>query len=225
MVSKWRRAGAQSPGPAYRWYGGRDVRRPKVVAMAALIAAFATVAVPGPVGSRAPSSVSTPSADLFASVEIAAVRGPTMTTPPLDPRAQSDGNLDESSTLFEPDLSAEPPQARVPAAQPEAKAGAIKKNTWRLDRNVSWYGPGFYGKRTACGQAMTEGLVGVAHRTLPCGTRITFKNPANGRIVTAPVVDRGPYVSGRQWDLTGGLCLKLAHCYTGSISWKYATGG
>ena len=70
----------------------------------------------------------------------------------------------------------------------QAKAGAIKKNTWRLDRNVSWYGPGFYGKRTACGQAMTEGLVGVAHRTLPCGTRITFKNPANGRVVTAPVV-------------------------------------
>ncbi len=193
--------------------------------IAALIAAFATVAVPGPVGSRAPSSVSTPSADLFVSVEIAAVRGPTMTTPPLDPGAQSDGNLDESSTLFEPDLSAEPPQARVPAAQPEAKAGAIKKNTWRLDRNVSWYGPGFYGKRTACGQAMTEGLVGVAHRTLPCGTRITFKNPANGRVVTAPVVDRGPYVSGRTWDLTGGLCLKLAHCYTGSISWKYASGG
>ena len=224
MVSKWRWAGAQCPGPGDRWYGEHDVRRPKVVAIAALIAAFATVAVPGPVGSRAPSSVSTPSADLFASVEIAAVRGPTMTTPPLDPSAQSDGNLDESSTLFEPDLSAEPPQARVPAAQPEAKAGAIKKNTWRLDRNVSWYGPGFYGKRTACGQAMTESLVGVAHRTLPCGSRITFKNPANGRIVTAPVVDRGPYVSGRTWDLTGGLCLKLAHCYTGSISWKYATG-
>ena len=87
---------------------------------------------------------------------------------------------------------------------------------------MSWYGPGFYGKRTACGQAMTESLVGVAHRTLPCGTKITFKNPSNGRIVTAPVVDRGPYVSGRQWDLTGGLCLKLGHCYTGSIAWKYA---
>ncbi|HUP54228.1 MAG TPA: septal ring lytic transglycosylase RlpA family protein [Methylomirabilota bacterium] len=199
------------------------MRRPKVVAVAALIAAFATVAVPGTVGSRAPSSVSTPSADLFASVEIAAVRGPTMTTPPLDPNAESDGNLDESSTLLEPDLTVEPPQARVVAAQPQAKAGAIKKNTWRFDGNVSWYGPGFYGRRTACGKTMTEGLIGVAHRTLPCGTRITFKS--NGRVVTAPVVDRGPYVSGRTWDLTGGLCLKLRHCYTGSISWKYASGG
>jgi rare lipoprotein A (peptidoglycan hydrolase) len=209
-------------GHAYRWYGWPDVRRPKVVAIAALIAAFATVAVPGPVGSRAPSTHATPSTDLFASVEIASVRGPTMTTPPLDPGARSNGNLDESSTLFEPDLTAEPPQARPKAAQPQATAGAIKKNTWRLDRNVSWYGPGFYGKRTACGQTMSQALVGVAHRTLPCGTKVTFKNPANGRIVTAPVVDRGPYVSGRQWDLTGGLCLKLGHCYTGPISWKYA---
>ncbi len=201
------------------------MRRPTVVAIAALIAAFATVAVPGPVGSRVPSPLQTPSVDLFASVEIAAVRGPAVTTPPLDPGARSDGNLDEGSTLFEPDLSTEPPQARPSAAQPEVRAGAIKKNTWRTDRNVSWYGPGFYGKRTACGQAMTKTLVGVAHKTLPCGTKITFKNPANGRVVTAPVVDRGPYVSGRQWDLTGGLCLKLAHCYTGSLSWKYASGG
>jgi rare lipoprotein A len=69
---------------------------------------------------------------------------------------------------------------------------------------------------------MTESLVGVAHRTLPCGTKVVFRNPGTGRTVTARVVDRGPYVSGRQWDLTGGLCLKLGHCYTGSVYWKLA---
>jgi hypothetical protein len=226
MVSKWRRAVAKSPLCAHRWYGGPDVRRPKVVAIAALIAAIATVAVPGPVGSRAPSPLPTPAADLFASVEIvSAVRGPAMTPAPPDPGARSDGNLDEGSTLYEPDVSSEPPQARPSAAQPQARAGSINKNPWRMDGNVSWYGPGFYGKRTACGYAMTESLVGVAHKSLPCGTMITFRNPANGRIVTAPVVDRGPYVGGRQWDLTGGLCLKLGHCYTGSLYWKYATNG
>ena len=222
MVSKWTANLAQSLLSVDRWYGYRDVRRPKVVGIAALIAAFATVAVPGSAGSRAPSPLSIPASDLFASVEIAAVRGPVMTPSPLDPGARSDGNLDASSTLFEPALNDEPPQARPAAAQPKATTGTIKKNNWRLDRNVSWYGPGFYGKRTACGKAMTESLVGVAHRTLPCGTMIIFKNPSNGRIVTAPVVDRGPYVSGRQWDLTGGLCLKLGHCYTGSLYWKYA---
>jgi len=46
--------------------------------------------------------------------------------------------------------------------------------------------------------------------------------PSNGRTITVPVVDRGPYVAGRQWDLTGGLCVALDHCYTGPIYWKFA---
>ena len=187
----------------------------------ALIAMFAAVAVPGPVGSWVPSPNRTPSVDLSAQVEmVAAVRGPVTKTLPLDPRARSAGAQDQRSKLYEPNTANEPPQARPKAAQPEAKADVVVKPRWHLDRNVSWYGPGFYGKRTACGLAMTRTLIGVAHRTLPCGTRITFKNPDNGRIVTARVVDRGPYVSGRQWDLTGGLCVKLDHCYTGTLHWK-----
>lgn len=188
----------------------------------ALIAAFATVAVPGSVGSWAPSPDRTPSVDLFADVEMTAVRGPVSTTLPLDPGARSDGVLDHGSRLFEPTTANEPPQARPAAAQPDARPVVVAKPTWRLDRNVSWYGPGFYGKRTACGLAMTTTLVGVAHRSLPCGTKVTFKNPDNGRIVTAPVVDRGPYVSGRQWDLTGGTCKKLGHCQTGALYWRMA---
>jgi rare lipoprotein A (peptidoglycan hydrolase) len=187
----------------------------------ALIAMFAAVAVPGPVGSWVPSPNRTPSFDLSAQVEmVAAVRGPVTKTLPLDPRARSAGAQDQRSRLYEPNTANEPPQARPKAAQPEAKADVVVKPRWHRDRNVSWYGPGFYGKRTACGLAMTRTLIGVAHRTLPCGTRITFKNPDNGRIVTARVVDRGPFVSGRQWDMTGGLCVKLDHCYTGTLYWK-----
>jgi hypothetical protein len=187
------------------------------------IAFLATVAVPGPVGFRVPSPIETPSVDLFASVEmVTAVRGPATTIPLLDPGARSDGALGHDSTMLEPNTANEPPQARLPVAQREAQPVSVNRNRWRLDGNVSWYGPGFYGKRTACGLAMTETLIGVAHRTLPCGTKITFRDPASGRTVTAPVVDRGPYVTGRQWDLTGGLCLKLRHCYTGSLYWRYA---
>jgi rare lipoprotein A (peptidoglycan hydrolase) len=147
-----------------------------------------------------------------------------MTIPPLDPGARSAGNLDQGSTLLEPAQQTEPPQAPVRGTQPEPEPGSIAKNPWRWDGNVSWYGPNFYGKRTACGVAMTQELLGVAHRTLPCGTLITFRNPANGRSLTLPVVDRGPYVSGRQWDLTGGACLAMGHCYTGAFQWKYAGG-
>jgi hypothetical protein len=121
------------------------------------------------------------------------------------------------------------------APKPAAKAAARKSSTsaprvatttssggWRLDPNVSWYGPGFYGHGTACGQTLTRGLIGVAHKTLPCGTKILFRNPSNGKTLLVPVVDRGPYVAGRNWDLTAGTCLALGHCYTGSIQWKFA---
>ncbi len=91
-------------------------------------------------------------------------------------------------------------------------------NGWIADNNVSWYGPGFYGKRTACGLAFTTTLLGVAHRSLPCGTLVEFKY--NGRSITVPVVDRGPYVAGRQWDLSGGLCVYLNHCFTGPLYYR-----
>ncbi len=201
------------------------MRRLTVVAITALIAVIAAVAVPGPVGSWVPSPITTPSAEDFALVRVdLPVRGPALTIEPLDPAARSDANLDHDSTMLEPDLRDVPVRTRPSVDPPEARADSLVKNPWRRDGNVSWYGPGFYGKRTACGLAMTESLVGVAHRSLPCGTRVSFRNPANGRVVTAPVVDRGPYVSGRQWDLTGGLCKRLDHCYTGSLEWRYPGG-
>ena len=142
----------------------------------------------------------------------------TSLTPDIDSR--SDGFLGDASVLGDA-VAPSLPAPRPTIDQPEAKAAVIVLNAWHRDTNVSWYGPGFYGHRTACGVALTTTVIGVAHRTLPCGTLITFKNPANGRVVTAPVIDRGPYVTGRTWDLTGGLCLALGHCYTGTILWKF----
>jgi rare lipoprotein A len=209
-----------------RWYGRPDVRHPRVVASVALIAVLASVVVPASAGSQGPSPFDRSDADLFRDVEIAAaVRGPAMTTEPLDPRARSDGNLDPGSMVFEPAQRTEPPQARPSAALREAKAKSVSRNPWRYDDNVSWYGPGLYGNGTACGQKLTVGMVGVAHRTLPCGTLIEFRNPRNGRTVTAAVIDRGPFVSGRVWDLSHGLCDKLNHCYTGAMEWRYAPSG
>jgi len=203
------------------------VRRPKVVASVALIALLATVAVPSPVGSRAPSPNPSVDPGLFEPVEIAAlVRGTTMTIQPLDPDARSAGTMDEGSTMVEPTLRDEPQPALVRPAQRTASAGSIRKGGtvgtggWHHDPDISWFGPGFYGSGTACGQTMTKTLVGVAHRTLPCGTLVTFRY--KGKTVTVPVVDRGPYVAGRTWDLTKGACTLLGHCFTGTIDWKLA---
>ncbi|MEA2333919.1 MAG: rare lipoprotein [Solirubrobacteraceae bacterium] len=66
---------------------------------------------------------------------------------------------------------------------------------------ATWFGPGFYGQTTACGQTLTPAVVGVANRTLPCGTLVKFGY--KGRAATVPVIDRGPYArNGAQWDLT-----------------------
>lgn len=91
-----------------------------------------------------------------------------------------------------------------------------KRNARRVEKTrllvyrpgqASWYGPGFYGNRTACGQTLGYGTVGVANRWLPCGTMVTFRY--RGRTVTAPVIDRGPFHGSRIWDLTGALKRKL----------------
>jgi rare lipoprotein A len=70
---------------------------------------------------------------------------------------------------------------------------------------ASWYA--LYGNRTACGQTLTAGTLGVAHKTLPCGTMVTFRY--GGNEVTVPVIDRGPYAGGREWDLTGATARAL----------------
>ena len=78
---------------------------------------------------------------------------------------------------------------------------------------ATWFGPGFYGKSTACGEQMTPTLVGVAHRTLPCGTLVDVSY--NGVHLAVPVVDRGPYANGADWDLTAGAASALG--ITGTV--------
>jgi rare lipoprotein A (peptidoglycan hydrolase) len=181
-----------------------------------IIAALALVVAPGSVGSRNPASNLPLDSSRFQAVDLSRYApGATTTTPTADPAYRSADSLSGDSALLEPDSRGVP--ARPVVNVPLNKPGVL---IWNYDPNVSFYGPGFYGKRTACGLAYTPDLLGVAHRTLPCGTRVTFKNPANGRTITVPVIDRGPYVDGRNWDLSGAACLKLGHCYTGPIYWR-----
>lgn len=71
---------------------------------------------------------------------------------------------------------------------------------------ATWYGPGFYGNTTACGQTLRRKTLGVAHRTLPCGTKVDFLYKA--RRITVRVIDRGPYGEA-DWDLTNATAKRL----------------
>jgi hypothetical protein len=190
------------------------VRLTRVVASAALTASLASVVVPGIAGSRNPSALGTIDPSAFSAVDLARQQA-SMTIPAPNPAIQSAGRLEAASILREPQ-----PAAGGVATRPDANVKApnvIVRETWLLDSNISWYGPGFYGNGGACGMLGPDGLtkdtVGVAHRTLPCGTRVTFRY--NGVTVTTRVIDRGPYVAGRTWDMTHGLCERLNHCFTG----------
>ena len=128
-----------------------------------------------------------------------------------------------SPKLIPPSPSLKPSPSPKPSPKPKLNnPPTVSTNRWKTDYNISWYGPGFYGNRTACGLELTKTLIGVAHKTLKCGTIVVFK--WDGVIVRAPVVDRGPYVAGRQFDMTGGLCVKLNHCFTGKIYYMLEKG-
>jgi rare lipoprotein A (peptidoglycan hydrolase) len=91
----------------------------------------------------------------------------------------------------------------TPSAAPAAAAHRV--HTTGI---ATWFGPGFYGQKTACGQTLTAAVIGVANRTLPCGTlvRVTYA----GHALTIPVLDRGPYSHiGADWDLTRGAATAL----------------
>ncbi len=80
---------------------------------------------------------------------------------------------------------------------------------------ASYYGPGLYGGALACGGTLQPSTLGVAHKWLPCGTRVRLRY--RGRSVTVPVVDRGPYVGGRDFDLTEATKERLRFPDTGVV--------
>ena len=81
--------------------------------------------------------------------------------------------------------------------------------------HASYYGPGLYGNGVACGGTLLPGTMGVAHKTLPCGTKVRLRY--RGRTVTVPVIDRGPYVPGRDYDLTEAVKERLGFPGIGTV--------
>jgi rare lipoprotein A len=82
---------------------------------------------------------------------------------------------------------------------------------------ATFFGPGLYGNKTYCGQILTPDLLGVAHRRLPCGTMVAILY--DRREIVVPVVDRGPYNGGYDWDLTQATADALGFTASGTIGY------
>lgn len=108
---------------------------------------------------------------------------------------------------------------RTMAAPARVRIGAASRRLGRLNvyrfANASWYGPGLYGNRLGCGGRLAPGRLGVAHKSLPCGSKVTLRH--RGRSVRVRVIDRGPYVGGREYDLTEATARKLRFRGHGAI--------
>jgi rare lipoprotein A len=171
----------------------RGVERVLLAKLGAFLLAGALIAPAwvSTVSARASSVIVATALD--ARVEAASTIDPNATTELSEQLPQTVlGAIATASSLVEEtpvDLAAPPPP------EPLVTDGVV---------TASWYGPGFYGNRTACGQAFSAEIVGVAHRTLPCGTKIRLTSPS-GVTLVAPVIDRGPFVAGRSLDLSHAL--------------------
>jgi len=107
-----------------------------------------------------------------------------------------------------------PVSAKLRLRVDDARRAIGRLNVYRRT-SVSWYGPGLYGNKLSCGGRLTPSTLGVAHRTLPCGARVTLRR--GHRVVRVRVVDRGPYVGGREFDLTAATRARLRFGGVGSL--------
>lgn len=82
---------------------------------------------------------------------------------------------------------------------------------------ASWYGPGFQGKKMADGKRFDMRKVSVAHRSLPLGTKVKVINLWNHKSIVTFVRDRGPYIQGRDMDLSYAAAKKLGAVRDGVI--------
>jgi rare lipoprotein A len=108
---------------------------------------------------------------------------------------------------------------RPQSARARLRVGSTRRSLGRLNvyrtAVASWYGPGLYGSHLGCGGTLSAGRLGVAHKSLPCGTRLTIRH--GRRMVRVSVIDRGPYVAGREFDLTAATAHRLGFGGHGTI--------
>jgi rare lipoprotein A (peptidoglycan hydrolase) len=100
-----------------------------------------------------------------------------------------------------------PPQDQSTAQAQSAEYKPVK---------ATWYGPGLFGNHLACGGRLAHSTLGVAHKSLPCGTQVALKY--RGRTVVVPVIDRGPYARGVSYDLTQATARKLGMTETAHLA-------
>ena len=159
------------------------------------------------------SSRAVQTADALASQQPSLLSGPSEAFQAHEP---------ESSDLAIREVQPIQVQDQQPA-NPLAPSQAIASSSHSQVRSVttgqaSWYGPGFYGGRTANGDVLRRGDFTAAHRSLPFGTKVRVTNLWNGRTAVVRINDRGPFVGHRVIDIGPGAASHLGLVASGVAS-------
>ncbi|MCT0198096.1 septal ring lytic transglycosylase RlpA family protein [Synechococcus sp. CS-1325] len=125
---------------------------------------------------------------------------------PFNPAQAPSGDVAIREVQPEPSLE---PKPRPVVPQPIAPVPQPRRVKHVSSGEASWYGPGFFGNRTANGEVFRPGTMTAAHRTLPFGTRVRVTNLWNGRSTEVRINDRGPFHGNRVIDLAHGAAQKL----------------
>ena len=118
----------------------------------------------------------------------------------------SPGDTGEQETTPQPAPLKSPQGQKAPTAYALEKTVSSRAGTLVV---TSWYGANHQGKTMANGRPFNMYADTAAHRTLPFGTKLDLTNPANGRQATVEVTDRGPFIRGRNLDVSYGVAKKL----------------
>ena len=105
----------------------------------------------------------------------------------------------------------------VPAPETHVPLQVDAAPAWEQNGKVSWYGPGFHGRRTANGEIFDTNEMTMAHRSLAFGSKVRVTNLDNGRSIVVRVNDRGPYVGGRIADLSHAAASRLGFVEDGVV--------
>jgi rare lipoprotein A len=108
----------------------------------------------------------------------------------------------------------------VPSTPTHVPSQADATPAWTQNGKVSWYGPGFHGRRTANGEIFDTNEMTMAHRSLAFGSKVRVTNLDNGRSIVVRVNDRGPYVGGRIADLSHAAASRLGFVEDGVVHAK-----
>src|SRR5262249_4716570 len=153
---------------------------------------------------------------------------------PIVVKQSSDPSLNQPASVTSAPAKGAPTDAQVRAAVAQFQAAVARYHLDKLNfsnvlLNPAELPPGqynvsiasvytAYGNGVACGGPLRVATLGVANKTLPCGTEVIFRY--GSRAIRIPVIDRGPYIAGRTWDLTGAAAEALRFPGLGPIQWR-----